>query len=157
MKLILRVFSLGILTATIIFGSIYYIEADAPNQTVIQELSTEEMITKLENQGYFITDEQENSSEASKESLNTDNTQEEINEKETEEVKPRTYTLTIKSGMTISEISEYLIAANIIENRDTFASYLIENNYGTSIQIGQYELHTDMSTEEIAKIITKQN
>lgn len=160
MKPFIRVFALGLLTATILLSVTYFLEIDKDKETVNEELSTDEMIAKLENQGYFVTNEDPTSIQEEDDTIDTETEQEEVTENEAEEdteTDTETYNLTIESGMTISEVANYLVAANIIDSQDTFIAYLTENDYGTSIQIGQFELNSDMSIEEIANTITNQN
>ncbi|WP_117169219.1 endolytic transglycosylase MltG [Paraliobacillus sediminis] len=154
MKPFIRVFTFGLLTATILLSITFFLEKD--KETVSKELSTEEMITKLENQGYFVTNEDPTSITEEDDTIDMENEQEEVIEKETEE-DTDTYNLSIESGMTISEVANYLVAANIIDSQEAFIAYITDNDYGTSIQIGQFELNSDMSTEEIANTIANQN
>ncbi|WP_112181317.1 MULTISPECIES: endolytic transglycosylase MltG [Paraliobacillus] len=156
MKPFIRVFALGILTATILLSITYFLESN--KNTVSEELSTDEMITAIENQGYFVTDEDPTSITEENETIDNESEQEEVTENETEEeTVTDTYTLTIESGMTIAEVSNYLVAANIIDSQEAFINYLTDNDYGTSIQIGEFELNSEMSNEEIANTITNQN
>ncbi|MBO8156090.1 MAG: hypothetical protein H0Z32_06510 [Bacillaceae bacterium] len=57
--------------------------------------------------------------------------------------------------MNSSDVSELLYQAQIIDNEKRFNQYLVENGLSTRIQIGEYELISDMTYEEIAAIITR--
>ncbi|MBM7577591.1 endolytic transglycosylase MltG [Jeotgalibacillus terrae] len=62
--------------------------------------------------------------------------------------------LTIESGMTSPEISEQLFSYGLIDNEDSFNEYLAEQSLTDKIQIGQYDLNSTMTVEQIAKLIT---
>ncbi|GEM00486.1 hypothetical protein SAMN05421839_10119 [Halolactibacillus halophilus] len=177
MKQTLRAFSLGMLVATSIFSIHFFFfnEVKAPNTA---SPSNADMIKTLKNSGYNIytdealaeyidaqlaeqtptkenqnndreTDESETSStpedETSSESV-ADNDQE--SSKETS-----SFILTIEPGMTITEVSNYLIIANLIESREQFVNYLSDNGYATNIQVGSFELNHDMPLAEVVEVI----
>ncbi|KIL48529.1 hypothetical protein KP77_23160 [Jeotgalibacillus alimentarius] len=62
--------------------------------------------------------------------------------------------LTIESGMTSPEISEQLFSYGLIDNEDSFNEYLADQSLTDNIQIGQYDLNSTMTVEQIAKLIT---
>lgn len=63
-------------------------------------------------------------------------------------------TLLIEAGTTSSDVSNELENTGIIENADALNMYLKDNFLEKSIQIGEYEIDTTMSVENIAKLIT---
>ncbi|RLQ98223.1 endolytic transglycosylase MltG [Falsibacillus albus] len=65
--------------------------------------------------------------------------------------------LVVHSGMTTSEISNELEKAGIVDNGQDFNDYLIKHKYQLILQIGEYDLMSNMDYETIAKIITKSN
>jgi len=65
------------------------------------------------------------------------------------------YHLSIISGMTPDEIGKRLKTGGIIKDNKKFVQYLIDHNYHSKIQVGEYELNSTMSFTEIAKTITK--
>ncbi|MGE6259019.1 hypothetical protein ACQKCU_14105 [Heyndrickxia sporothermodurans] len=65
------------------------------------------------------------------------------------------YRLTIKSGMTPSEIGENLKAAKIINDDDKFVQYLIKRKYHEKIQLGKFNVTNKMNFKQIAVVITK--
>ncbi|WP_067730429.1 MltG/YceG/YrrL family protein [Oceanobacillus damuensis] len=67
---------------------------------------------------------------------------------------PESYTLTINPGMASSDISSLLAENNIIENASEFNNYLDEHDYSLKVQIGTYELTSDMSFYQIAEKIS---
>lgn len=74
-------------------------------------------------------------------------------EKEDEITSVFKYHLLITKGMNSSDISELLAKAKIIEDADAFNTFLGKKNYHHKIQIGEYELTSEMSMEEIADMI----
>lgn len=66
-----------------------------------------------------------------------------------------TSVITIKPGTNSTLIANSLESAGIIEDSGAFELYLEVNNLSGKIQIGQYELDSAMTLEEVAAIITK--
>lgn len=64
------------------------------------------------------------------------------------------YKLVIKKGMGTTEVSKKLKNGGIIKNDAEFERYMINKNQAQQIQIGNYNLTSDMSKEEILKVIT---
>ena len=140
----IRGFAAGLLFSTIIIGSYYYLEENKQQELTIKEL--EKASAEL---GYELI-------KQSKETNVEDATEVTASNKEeastSEAVK---YTLTITSGMGSDDIAQILSENNIIENSEIFEAYLKDNHLTKKIQIGEFELITGMSIEEIATIITK--
>ncbi|MET3699239.1 YceG-like family protein [Bacillus oleivorans] len=67
----------------------------------------------------------------------------------------KSYTLTIEAGMNSSDVSERLEENGIVEDSFVFQQYLIDRNLDGAIQIGSYQVSSDMSFEVITSIITK--
>lgn len=87
------------------------------------------------------------------------------NEKETTEVETSTEetkeddevvkgTLYIYSGLSIQDVAKKLKEMGIVKNSVEMELFLAQPEYSRSLQIGQYELDSSMSIEEIANIIT---
>lgn len=64
------------------------------------------------------------------------------------------YTLVVEQNMVPSEISKTLEKEKIIKDALDFNQYMESNNYSPYLQIGEFELTSDMSHKEIAKAIT---
>jgi|SRR5690625_1334763 len=64
-----------------------------------------------------------------------------------------TYTLTISENMLGPDVSELLYDNKIIDDAEKFNRYLEVEGYAPYIQLGDHEVSSDMSFEEIAKII----
>ncbi|WP_339162881.1 hypothetical protein [Siminovitchia sp. FSL W7-1587] len=64
--------------------------------------------------------------------------------------------LNIGDGMTSKDVSEQLAKAGLIKTADDMNTYLSKNNMQRLLQIGEYELNSQMDIETMAKIITGQ-
>ncbi|MCZ0704055.1 hypothetical protein J2T56_002297 [Natronobacillus azotifigens] len=177
MKQVLRAFALGLITATLLLGVIYLLEDEVEPEIIETTLSNEEMIQQLEQEGYSISEEsmyddsiyedsatdadidQDNISDENHENEDTSTDEDEstYTTDDHEQDNNNVYILTIEPGMTVSQVAEYLVAAGIIENRTEFIDYLAVNNYGTNIQVGQFELIRTMSLAEVAELIANRN
>ncbi|QHS24494.1 endolytic transglycosylase MltG [Virgibacillus sp. MSP4-1] len=60
----------------------------------------------------------------------------------------------IKSGMATSEVAHLLQEKQMIDHAGEFESYLAEHGYEKAVQIGHFEVHSDMDFYEIAETIT---
>ncbi|WLR49842.1 endolytic transglycosylase MltG [Bacillus tianshenii] len=77
-------------------------------------------------------------------------------EKPKEEPKQaKTYTLSIQSGMSSDAVAAKLAANKMVKNADDYNNYLLKNNLQSSIRIGTYKITSDMTYQQISKIITK--
>ncbi|MGM0523084.1 MAG: hypothetical protein ACQER2_03450 [Bacillota bacterium] len=175
MKQTLRAFSLGMLVTTLIFSTHFFFFNEDTAPTTVSP-SDSEMIKTLEDSGYSIyTDEElaryieEQLAEQIITEENQDNETDESEPSSTPEVEPTredtskndqeadndtsSFILTIEPGMTITEVSNYLIIANLIESREQFVDYLSDNGYATNIQVGSFELNRDMTLAEVVEVI----
>lgn len=66
-----------------------------------------------------------------------------------------TYQLTIEPGMDSKQISQRLANEKIILHSDDLNDWMTVQNLHRSIQVGTYELRSDLSIKEIAEMITK--
>jgi len=162
----LRAFALGIVFSTSLLGTYYYF---FDNQHEATKLSDEELIAQVENDGYKVVkkDEYNELEKKAAEAEKAENTEQkedtekvetttESEEKAEEKADPITeYKLSIISGMQTSEIASILKDAAIVDDAMNFEQYLISTGYHTKVQIGEFTLKSDMSYEQIAKIITK--
>lgn len=68
-----------------------------------------------------------------------------------------TATITVVGGMGSEEVARLLEDAGIVESAADFDSFLNQNGYSTRIEIGSFEINSQMTYEEIANILsTKQ-
>ena len=63
-------------------------------------------------------------------------------------------TILIYEGVTAYDIGKQAEDAGIIENGRELELYLSKPEYARSLQIGQFELHSDMTLEQMAKTLT---
>ena len=54
-----------------------------------------------------------------------------------------------------NEVAEVLKENGIIKDALEFSTFLDKKKYSPFIQLGEFELNSDMTHEEIAKVITK--
>lgn len=164
MKQLIRAFSIGLFTSSILLFIVFYFLTDNGKQT--KNISTEEMITAIKADGYRVVTEEEyiaiavnKETKPVEENKPKPEVQEQVPkqpDKVSPEVnQPKTYTLTIVSGMPTSEISEQLQKNGIIDDPIAFNTYLEENKYSKNIQLGTFEVNNGMSNYEIAIAITK--
>lgn len=52
------------------------------------------------------------------------------------------------------DIADTLIEKKIIDDRQEFLDYLDDNDYSAYIQIGTFEVNSDMSLKELAEVVT---
>ncbi|WP_153732955.1 endolytic transglycosylase MltG [Sporosarcina obsidiansis] len=63
--------------------------------------------------------------------------------------------IAVQSGSSSADLSSTLERAHLISDATKFDAYMKENGYAGKIQIGTFELRSDMSFEEIANVLTK--
>lgn len=157
MKQLIRGFSIGLFTAAILLGVIYFTDTEQMNS------STADTVNALEEDGYFVYEqnmaeqvnnleekiiELENEEEAQ---FNNDQVEENAETEDLESV-----TITIEPGMSIQEIINLLTEEEILTDEEAFINYLQEQETSRYIQVGEFTLHKQMNPEEIAAIITGQ-
>ena len=63
-------------------------------------------------------------------------------------------TILIYEGVTLYDVGKQAEDAGIIENGRELELYLSKPEYARSLQIGQFDLHSTMTLEQMAKILT---
>lgn len=168
MKQPVRAFSIGLFTAGIILLAIVLFFDKPQDRT--SNLSQEEMVESLEEDGLQVLSEEEyislsvkNEPENKKEEeTKTEKKDEEQPEKADKEEKEKQdkkevkkYTLKIEPGLaSSSSISSILEENGIIDSASEFSQYLEKNDYSQYVQIGTFELTSDMTFNEVAETIT---
>jgi len=185
MKHTVRSFSIGLLTAGVIMLIGFYFFGSETAQTteltvdemvpLVEEegyrIITEEDYISLslrndnssandeeEEEGTEQADESEEDAEEedyTEENDSNEESDEEENEEMEEEEEITTYTLNIEPGMTSSEFSSLLEENNIVEDASEFNQYIEDEDYSLRVQIGEFELTSDMTIYEIAEEITR--
>lgn len=150
----LQSFASGLFIATAALGGMYYF-VDRPAEIHIEDEHTDtptvqEMKVHLEQEGYVVLPKEEVD-------MNKEDEKNEIEEDEqaTETQPVYMMVLQITKGMTSSEIAEQLIAGRIISDQKAFLDLVSKKDAAQSFQIGEYELSSDQSIEEILATLTK--
>lgn len=146
MKPWIRTYALGLITAAVAMAIAFWNTEPSVTEVVEEEMSEEDMISKLEQQGYQVVTKEEWQDFQSK--------QESADDSKKRETSVNTFSTDIAPGATMDKISQKLIQANIIEDAEAFEIFMEENDYSRYIQIGQVTLTSDMSHKEIAEAIT---
>ncbi|WP_099220961.1 endolytic transglycosylase MltG [Listeria costaricensis] len=158
MKKNLQMLALGFLISAVVLfiGDQFFItDTDAATETKTTQKATE---TKADS-----SKKDSDNSDTWKKKYEDLLAQQELEKKEAEDAKKaeeakanevKTYTLTIQSGDPASKAGEDLQANGIIESADDFNKYIKDNGYEGYIRDGQYEVKSDMSYEDIAKLLS---
>ncbi|MCD8508760.1 MAG: hypothetical protein LRY73_01900 [Bacillus sp. (in: Bacteria)] len=179
LKHLLRGSAIGIFIATSAFASTYFFSGNPSESYANEPLTLDEAVLLLEEADMVILNQNEYNElvraidnlkeelyakEVVLETVETelDETQEDTAEQETEtdvEEEPQQETvikavLVIEGGMSTRDISNQLINLNIIEDRTAFENYVNESGLERSLRFGEYELASDMTIQEIARIIS---
>lgn len=182
MKLQIRFFAIGLLTAAILLFAFYFIIDET--EATLDNVPVEEMIEKVEENGYRVITEdefisysfyleekhqkeskEENSDKKSNDKNSKDKKDKDKNEKKDndknktddkdekkDEVKKVSFT--VKEGFVSNDIADILVENGIIDDSAKFVKYLEDNNYSPYIQLGTFEVTSDMSYKELAETIT---
>ncbi|MGG6431227.1 endolytic transglycosylase MltG [Anoxybacillus sp. D401a] len=142
MKRTTRAFAAGILFATTIIATMYYTNHNQSKNNTVNEKQYEQLIAER--------NELADALEKLKKEL----------KKETEKTTPPQketyiYTLTIEKGEASRDIAERLQQAHIIDDAQSFLTYLDAHQLTRAIRPGTYVITNDMSYEQIARQITK--
>lgn len=152
----LQSFSSGLFLATAIIGGIYYLSQEthtaAPKPEDLEAFSISEMKQELEGEGFvvFTTEELE------QERATTRDDQTDSEDSSTKEEPQIIYTmlLQITAGMSSYDVAEQLVRGHIIGDRTVFLDYVEANQLAQSLRVGEYELRSDMTIEEMLDRLT---
>lgn len=125
-------------------------ETEETTETVIVETLESESRVELESEtAAEETKAQETAPEAESEPV------EESREQPVEDtMAPETVTFQIHRGDSSVSVAKRLAEAGLVGDAKAFDRYLCQNGYDKKIRTGTYEIQSDSSNEEIAKIIT---
>lgn len=84
----------------------------------------------------------------------TESKKSDSNEEENKNSNSSTSTILIYEGVSLYDIGKQAEDQGIVENGRELELYLAKPEYARSIQIGQFELNSSMSLEEMARILT---
>ncbi len=155
-------YSVGLLTATFIFGIIYWVEGNSNEVNDFSNVPENEIQTYIEEQELKLLSQDEytnlvDENEELKAQLNAlekDNNTSDGSASSTEKDVFH-YVLEIEQGMNSSDIADSLERNKIINDTKPFIDYLAEHDLSQTIQLGSYEIDSSMSIEEIASLITR--
>jgi beta-N-acetylglucosaminidase len=152
MKQVLQGFAAALLLAGACMLVLYITSDESAAKTtsaapIQKELSTEEMKTRLEKDDYYILN--------SKEYEELQQKTETKEKTETESNQPKEFQLKLESGMTSDEVARQLEKKSILEDGDAFLTYLNVTKASKALQVGTYDVNSDMSYEEITELLTK--
>ncbi|GGK03385.1 hypothetical protein GCM10007063_26970 [Lentibacillus kapialis] len=175
MKQIIRSFAFGLLTSGIVMLGVFYVADGSQSET--ENIPEEDMIEMVESKGYHVLTESEyisvsvesdensdgnnnngnqqnNSDETDSDKTSDSNSEQKSDSEKTDEDSSTTYTLTVESGEAPSEISQTLKENGIIDDADAFTEYLEDEGYSELVQLGEFELSSDMDHKKIAETLT---
>lgn len=158
MKKSLRSFGLAFFIIGAFLAVVSYFQVSIPFMSFAEENQSsqkyEKQITKLENE---LKEANKQIKQLEKQDFNKDRVENENAETPNKTSKDDEVvhgTLQIYSGITPYVIGQKLEDLRIVNNALEVELYLARPEYSRSIQIGEFDLHSGMSIEEIAKIIT---
>lgn len=167
----IRFFALGLLTAALLIYA-FYVLSDETNVQV-ENIPTDTLVSQLESDGYRVITEEEfidysfyqeekknndhgknTDKEDDKEVNEMEEQVEEENNDEEEVEEVTSITLSVTQGDVSQDIAEVLKDEGMIEDEFEFVQYLEDNDYSPYIQLGTFEVTSDMDLKEIAETIT---
>lgn len=179
----IRGFATGMILTTIAITTVYSFSSENPGKNTGENIDvTQEMVESYieETNSVMITEERYNTlltleEQANEEQATPDdieNNEEEapevdVPEPEGQQEEPAEvedsaenddvayYTLTVRKGMNSIQVADILGANNIVDSADAFEQYLVNNNLNRSVQIGEFTLNSNMSYQELGRILTK--
>lgn len=155
---LIRSFAAGLLLATVVSGSVYFLSNDDSNGSQAN-LSTEEMKTALTEKGYKVLTEVEYAEELAAAQIEAEESQQEAAEEETTEkaetIVYRTM-VTVTQGMTSIDVGDALVSAKIIASRPEFVNLVEQKGLVQELRPGTFEVHSDMTLDQVIATIYKQ-
>lgn len=168
-----QAFAAGMIVATSVLGGTYLLsgnqQAEADTEQELSENEVEKFLTS--NQQTAISIDEYEELLAAKNAEVTEKATEKTPKQETTTDKPQTtettekteekkeevvkYKVTIKAGMTTSEVSDLLEQNGIVSDSFEFDQYLIKNNYHTKVQLGTFEVQKGMTYNQLAEALTR--
>lgn len=184
MKQSIRFFAIGLLAASVIFFGFYYflpgaktsIE-DVPLEDMVSEIESQgyRVITENEFISFTLNKEDKPETEEKDESNKKDDSKKKDSskkksddstdkkkkdkdkkkkKKDKDDDKVIKAKFTTEDGVVTQDIADILKDEKIIDDRQKFLDFLDDNDYSPYIQIGTFEVNSDMTMKEIAEIIT---
>lgn len=161
MKQSIRAFGIGLFVAGVIFTVVEKSDLSSGTNKAEQSLVTyKKQVQNLEQQiaqlrettaSEKIESDKETSGTKEQQAITTENQSAGLDLEKDDIVEATVY---IYEGMSLYEIGEQVEDLRIVENGRQVELYLSKPEYARSIQKGAFELRSDMTLEQIAKIIT---
>lgn len=155
---LIRSFAAGLLLATVVSGSVYFLSNDDSNGSQAN-LSTEEMKTALTEKGYKVLTEVEYAEELAAAQIEAEESQQEAAAEETTEkaetIVYRTM-VTVTQGMTSIDVGDALVSAKIIASRPEFVNLVEQKGLVQELRPGTFEVQSDMTLDQVIATIYKQ-
>ncbi|MGM7681571.1 hypothetical protein ACSVDA_05380 [Cytobacillus sp. Hm23] len=158
----LRAFSSGLITATTVLGSIYFITPSS-EQSILETRRTADHVVpeseELKAEIKLLKDQVKEQSliiqeyESSENVISEDNNSTNQHEPQSEPI--RIYHLQVDTGMTSSEISSILEEAKIISNGKELQQYFMDQKLTRQIQVGKFEVSSNMTIKNIVSLLTE--
>lgn len=63
-------------------------------------------------------------------------------------------TLEVSEDSTIEGIGQALLDEEMIEDTKAFQDFMMQNDYHESLQVGEYQINSDMTLKDIAQVIS---
>lgn len=150
---LIRSFAAGLLLATVVSGSVYFLSSnDYSNRNNKGDLSTEEMKTILTEDGYKVLTEVELAEQLAAAQIEAEESQEQA---ATEKVVYRTM-ITVTSGMTSIDVGDALVSAKVIESRQQFVDLVEQKGIVQELRPGTFEVQSDMTLDQVIATIYRQ-
>jgi len=111
---------------------------------------------QLEAGGKGNNNKKNNSDNTSSDSGNTENQSNTKNngKKKASQQQTRVVTIQVKPGMTSTDIADQLLSDKIIKNSTTLVDYIIGHDLENRIQLGSYQIKSNMTNQQIAEILS---
>lgn len=159
----LRGFSVGMIFTCCVLFIVFKGSNQISDEYVVERAKQLNMVFKDDEETFIKQDNKDqddtnvpNSTEQNTTEQNVANGSSEISSDEvSSEQKLETVTIDIEEGMSSEEVAQMLYDLGVVDNVIKFSYYLHNNGYSLRVNVGTYEIPTDASYEEIARIITK--
>lgn len=162
MKKMLRGVGIGLFLAGASLTLLDFLDSSTTQQTdgaYEKEITELQQKLKQANKEIASLKEAAPSGEGTEESSNKETSDQKATspEENTEEAQGTSATVYIYEGVSLYDIGKQVEDAGIIANSRELELYLSKPEYARSIQKGQFELNSNMTIEEMAKILTGKN
>ncbi|RYM02207.1 hypothetical protein EWH99_11290 [Sporolactobacillus sp. THM7-7] len=167
----MRGFSAGILISCAVFSFFYYMMFDHPGEKSVEahrpltEAAVNEYLDSHNRVALDTSDyqkyqkwQEDSAAKAAADGKKTDSTAEKKeSSSKPEKKKATTYEINIRSGMTPGDISSELVSAKVLKSdqKQDFDQYLHQNDLEKYVQLGTFKVSSEMTIQQIARVITK--